>query len=107
MLAAITIPQPVLLAAVLLAGLVVLLLLVLLIGGLFQARSLIRREFSTYFISPIATVVLVVFLLVTGYLFSRTFTLLPPTIAPPSAMSTNHGTRCSKHNGHGLSPPRY
>lgn len=32
--------------------------------------SLIRREFSAYFLSPIAYVVLVVFLVVTGYLFS-------------------------------------
>jgi ABC-type transport system involved in multi-copper enzyme maturation permease subunit len=37
--------------------------------GLFQARSLVRREFSAYFLSPIAYVVLVVFLTVTGYLF--------------------------------------
>lgn len=44
--------------------------------GLFQARSLLRREFTTYFISPIAYVVFVVFLLVTGYLFAVTFGLL-------------------------------
>jgi ABC-2 type transport system permease protein len=34
--------------------------------------SLIRREFSAYFLSPIAYVVLAVFLAVTGYLFSLT-----------------------------------
>ena len=38
--------------------------------------SLIRREFSAYFLSPIAYVVLVVFLSVTGYLFYRTLLLL-------------------------------
>ncbi len=43
-----------------------------LIIGLFQARSLIRREFSAYFLSPIAYVVLVVFLAVTGHLFYLT-----------------------------------
>lgn len=37
--------------------------------GLFQARSLIRRELSAYFLSPIAYVVLVVFLAVTGFLY--------------------------------------
>src|SRR5947209_6775199 len=40
--------------------------------GLFTARSLIRREFSAYFLSPIAYVVLVVFLFVTGHLFYLT-----------------------------------
>ncbi|MFN4261012.1 MAG: ABC-2 transporter permease [Gemmataceae bacterium] len=44
--------------------------------GLFAARSLIRREFSAYFLSPIAYVVLVVFLIVTGVLFSATLDLL-------------------------------
>jgi ABC-type transport system involved in multi-copper enzyme maturation permease subunit len=44
--------------------------------GLFQARSLVRRELSAYFLSPIAYVVLVVFLLVTGFLFYNTLTLL-------------------------------
>lgn len=37
--------------------------------GLFNARSLFRRELSAYFLSPIAYVVLVVFLAVMGYLF--------------------------------------
>ena len=32
--------------------------------------SLIRREFSAYFYSPIAYVVIAVFLAVTGYLFT-------------------------------------
>jgi ABC-type transport system involved in multi-copper enzyme maturation permease subunit len=44
--------------------------------GLFRARSLIRREFSAYFVSPIAYVVLVVFLVVTGHLFAVTLGLL-------------------------------
>src|SRR5438874_12678944 len=35
--------------------------------------SLIRREFSAYFLSPIAYVVLAVFLAVTGHLFYLTF----------------------------------
>jgi ABC-2 type transport system permease protein len=51
-------------------------LLVRVAVGLFQARSLIRREFSAYFLSPIAYVVLFIFLLVTGYLFQRTLELL-------------------------------
>jgi ABC-type transport system involved in multi-copper enzyme maturation permease subunit len=50
--------------------------LVWLAVGLFQARSLIRREFSAYFVSPIAYVVLVVFLAVTGHLFAMTLGLL-------------------------------
>jgi ABC-type transport system involved in multi-copper enzyme maturation permease subunit len=41
-------------------------------AGLFQARSLIRREFTAYFLSPIAYVVMFVFLLATGLLFSST-----------------------------------
>jgi ABC-2 type transport system permease protein len=44
--------------------------------GLFRARSLIRREFSAYFLSPIAYVVLVFFLIVTGYLYAETLGLL-------------------------------
>jgi len=47
--------------------------------GLFQARSLARREFGAYFISPIAYVVFVVFLSVTGFLFSVSFNLLTTT----------------------------
>src|SRR5436305_3927526 len=50
-------------------GLVGLAVSIWLAVGLFQARSLIRREFSSYFLSPIAYVVLVVFLAVTGRLF--------------------------------------
>ena len=38
--------------------------------------SLIRREFTAYFLSPIAYVVLAVFLLVTGHLFYLTTELL-------------------------------
>ena len=47
-----------------------------LLAGLFQARSLVRRELSAYFLSPIAYVVLVVFLAVTGHLFYLTLQLL-------------------------------
>ena len=49
---------------------------VFLCAGLFEARSLIRREFGAYFLSPIAYVVLVVFLAVTGHLFYVTLGLL-------------------------------
>ena len=38
--------------------------------------SLINREFTAYFLSPIAYVVLAVFLLVTGHLFYLTLNLL-------------------------------
>ncbi len=41
--------------------------------------SLIRREFSAYFLSPIAYVVLTVFLAVTGHLFYLTLTQLTAT----------------------------
>src|SRR5260221_1552116 len=49
------------------------------LAGFFQARSLIRREFNAYFLSPIAYAVLVVFLVVTGELFSTTFNLVTTT----------------------------
>ena len=51
-------------------GLVMLIALIYLGWGLFEARSLVRREFSAYFLSPIAYTVLVVFLAVTGHLFA-------------------------------------
>ncbi len=41
--------------------------------------SLIKREFAAYFLSPIAYVVLAVFLLVTGHLFYLTLNLLTET----------------------------
>src|SRR5438128_411207 len=44
-------------------------LLVAGVVGLFPARSLIRRELAAYFLSPIAYVVFVVFLVLTGLLF--------------------------------------
>jgi ABC-type transport system involved in multi-copper enzyme maturation permease subunit len=47
--------------------------------GLFQARSLVRREFTAYFLSPIAYVVLVVFLAVIGFLFTLTLNQLTAT----------------------------
>lgn len=43
--------------------------------------TLIRREFSAYFLSPIAYVTLAVFLLVTGHLFYLTMTALTETDA--------------------------
>jgi ABC-type transport system involved in multi-copper enzyme maturation permease subunit len=64
------------LAALAVAGVAV---VVFVAVGLFQARSLVRREFGAYFLSPIAYVVLVVFLLVTGHLFYLTLQLLTET----------------------------
>lgn len=61
------------------AGLIVAAVLVTMAVGMFQARSLVRREFGAYFISPIAYVVLVVFLSVTGWLFGVSFDLLTTT----------------------------
>lgn len=69
------------LGALLLLGLIVAGFLAV---GLFKARSLIRREFTAYFLSPIAYVVFVVFLLVTAYLFSQTLELL--TAAGPKGV---------------------
>src|SRR5215472_3614924 len=67
----------------------VLVLLGLIIGtfllvGLFKARSLLRREFAAYFLSPIAYVVLVLFLVVTGHLFYLTLEQL--TAAGPKGV---------------------
>jgi ABC-type transport system involved in multi-copper enzyme maturation permease subunit len=62
-----------------LAAFLLLIALVHLCRGLFEARSLLRREFTAYFISPIAYVVLAVFLIVTGHLFSVTLDLLTTT----------------------------
>src|SRR5438874_10435473 len=59
----------ILLGALLLLGLV---LGFILVRGLFSARSLFSRAFMAYFLSPIAYVVMVVFLAVTGYLFYLT-----------------------------------
>src|SRR5438270_5847043 len=50
-----------------------------LVAGLFQARSLVRRELAAYFTSPIAYVVFVVFLAVTGHLFYLTVEQLTTT----------------------------
>ncbi len=61
------------------AGVVGLGLLGVLCVGLFQARSLIRRELAAYFLSPIAYVVFVVFLAVTGHLFFLTLDQLTNT----------------------------
>jgi ABC-2 type transport system permease protein len=86
-------------------GLTLTLLLVILAGaalglawmaaGLFRARSLIRREFSAYFLSPIAYVVLVVFLFVTGDLFANTLGLLTAKgpVGTESPMQTMFGDK--------------
>lgn len=62
--------------------------------GLFKARSLIRREFMAYFLSPIAYVVFVVFLLVTGLFFYFTLQLLtasgPKGVEFPMRMMFGH-----------------
>jgi len=55
-----------------------------LLVGLFDARSLVRREFFAYFLSPIAYVVMVVFLAVTGHLFYLTMEQL--TAAGPKGV---------------------
>src|SRR5437868_7061285 len=54
---------------------------VLLFLGLFGARSLMRRELAGYFLSPIAYVVLVVFLLITGFSFYQVLTQVNATMA--------------------------
>ena len=40
-----------------------------------QAVHIFRKEFKTYFISPIAYIVISIFLLVTGWFFFTTFFL--------------------------------
>jgi len=63
--------------------------------GLFRARSLIRREFAAYFLSPIAYVVLVVFLFVTGDLFANALGLLTAKgpVGTESPMQTMFGDK--------------
>lgn len=62
----------ILLSTLAVLGVLFLGVLLFLCAGLFKARSLLRREFSAYFLSPIAYVVLVLFLAVTGHLFYLT-----------------------------------
>src|SRR5262249_15763756 len=50
-------------------GLVLLLGAVIILLGLFKAGSVLWREFTAYFLSPIGYVVFVIFLAVTGHLF--------------------------------------
>ena len=69
-------------AALALAGVVGAVVLLFLLFGLFGARSLVRREFAAYFLSPVAYVVLVVFLAVLGYRFYLTLERL--TASGPS-----------------------
>jgi ABC-2 type transport system permease protein len=68
-----------LIAALVVAAVVGLIVSVFGAVGLFEARSLLRREFAAYFLSPIAYVVLVVFLVVMGFLFSLTLGQLTTT----------------------------
>ena len=72
MMFALELNEPIVLAALGVAGIVGALVILFLIAGLFGARSLVRREFSAYFLSPVAYVVLVVFLLVLGCRFYLT-----------------------------------
>jgi ABC-2 type transport system permease protein len=64
--------EPIMLGVLGLVGLVAAILLLVLLSGLFGARSLIRREFVAYFTSPVAYVVLVVFLAILGCRFYLT-----------------------------------
>jgi ABC-type transport system involved in multi-copper enzyme maturation permease subunit len=57
------------LGALLLVGAI---LALYLLFGLFGSRSLVKRELSAYFLSPVAYVVLVVFLAITGWFFYQT-----------------------------------
>ena len=64
-----------------LAGLVGLLALMVIAVGLFKARSLLWREFSAYFLSPIAYVVLVAFLFVlVNFIVDFMYAVLDPRI---------------------------
>src|SRR5262245_32153493 len=72
MIADMTTREWVTLAGIGLAAAVALGVAAYLIAGLFRARSLVRRELAAYFLSPIAYVVFVVFLAVTGHLFYLT-----------------------------------
>ena len=60
-------------------GLILVLAALVILAGLFKARSLLWREFSAYFLSPIAYVVIVLFLVVTGHLFYLTLEQLNAT----------------------------
>src|SRR5437879_4274047 len=72
MLLGLTTEQYLLLGTLGVVGLLALVGVIVVAVGLFKARSLLRREFAAYFLSPIAYVVLVVFLVVTGYRFYLT-----------------------------------
>ena len=54
MMFALELNEPIVLAALGVAGIVGALVILFLIAGLFGARSLIRREFAAYFLSPVA-----------------------------------------------------
>lgn len=60
-------------------GLAFIVVLALALWGVWGARSLVRREFMSFFYSPIAYAVLVVFLGCQGYIFSGTLELLNAT----------------------------
>jgi len=67
-----TLDEGLTLGGLILVGLLALIGLCVAAWGLFDARSLLRRELSAYFLSPIAYVVFMVFLSVTGFLFYHT-----------------------------------
>lgn len=69
MLLAVTLNEALAFSALGLVGLLVLVVAIVLLVGLFQARSLLRKEFSAYFLSPVAYAMLVVFLAVLGCRF--------------------------------------
>lgn len=60
-------------------GIALLVVTVLAVWGVWGARSLVRREFMSFFYSPIAYAVLVVFLGCQGFIFSGTLELLNAT----------------------------
>jgi ABC-type transport system involved in multi-copper enzyme maturation permease subunit len=76
MFAALSLNEGVTLAGLAVLGVVAAGVAAYLTFGLFQSRSLIRRELAAYFTSPIAYVVFVVFLAVTGSLFAETLNKL-------------------------------
>src|SRR5262249_25472319 len=69
MLLALSVNEILIFATLGVVGLLVLGVAIVLLVGLFQARSLFRKEFSAYFVSPVAYVMLVVFLAVLGCRF--------------------------------------
>jgi ABC-type transport system involved in multi-copper enzyme maturation permease subunit len=69
MLLAVTVNDILIFSILGVVGLLLLGIALVLLRGLFQARSLLRKEFSAYFLSPVAYVMLGVFLAVLGCRF--------------------------------------